>query len=252
MRLYSLIPLVLALVCGCDARRLFSTGNDLTTQIPQPESPASGAPTAPESTSPAPDAPEEFVEGVRHAFLALIHGRTLVFEGTADGEHRRDVVRTLPDTRNVLGVDCTEVYQEVFLDGELAEVTSEWYAEDEDGNLWRFGEESYEVEEGELVLTADSWIAGVDGAEQWVLFSANPVVGDQFSGFVPDGEEIYLITSISETAVVPAGVFENCMQAVENPDDPEDSDIILYAEGVGMVREESSSGMIELVSIADE
>ncbi len=195
--------------------------------------------------------PDEFVQGVRHDYFPLIHGRTLVFEGTADGEHRRDVVRTLADTRRILGVDCTEVFQEVYLDGELAEATSEWYAQDAGGNLWRFGEESYEIEDGEYLLTTDSWVAGIDGIEPWIMLGGSPAVGDQYAGFVPEGEDVYLVVSLSETADVPAGQFQNCLQAVENPDDPEDSDIILYAAGVGLVSEESPSGRIVLVSVTD-
>ena len=65
----------------------------------------------------------------------------------------------------------------------------------------------------------------------------------------PDGQDQFEIVSLRATAAVPAGVFENCLQIIENPEDAEDTDIILYARGVGRVSEKSSGGKIVRVSV---
>ena len=49
---------------------------------------------------------------------------------------------------------------------ELIEDTLDWYARDVDGNVWYFGEETAEYENGVGTSTAGSWEAGVDGAPQ--------------------------------------------------------------------------------------
>ena len=48
---------------------------------------------------------------------------------------------------------------------------------------------------------------------------------------------------------MPAGAFADCLEIDENPDDPEDHDIILYAPSIGRVSESSPSGFVHLVEI---
>jgi len=46
----------------------------------------------------------------------------------------------------------------------LVEETYDRYAQDKDGNVW-YLEDSKKIEDGEVVSTAGSWEAGVDGAK---------------------------------------------------------------------------------------
>ena len=81
------------------------------------------------------------------------------------------------------------------------------------------------------------------------MLSATPAVGEQYVGYQPGGQDVMLVQSISVAVTVPAGFFTDCLEILENPDDVEDQDIILYAAGVGRVQESSSSGRIDLVSV---
>jgi len=193
-----------------------------------------------------------FAETVLHAYFPLEPGIVRVYEGTADGQHRRDEVRVLDERRLLEGVSCTATRQEVYLDGLLAERTTEWFAEDAQGNVWKFGEETFEFPGGLPERKGDSWVAGVDDARPWLYLAAQPEPGDLYVGNAADHEDRLLVIALDVTADVPAGPFPNCLQMHENPDDPEDADIILVARGVGLVREQSGSGVIELVSVADE
>ena len=216
--------------------------------VEEPNQPLSNEPAEalPEDTPPV--AEESFVAEVEHPWFPLRPGTHWTYEGEAAGSHRRDEVRVLPQTRVIANVTCTAVHQEVFLDGELSEVTTEWFAQDGDGSVWKFGEETAELDGGVFVATGDSWVAGEDGAVSWMFLAADPHVGDRYVGYRPDGQEMVVIVSLAETATVPAGVFENCLEAEENPDDIEDKDIILFAPGVGLVSESSQAGRIDLVS----
>ena len=49
-------------------------------------------------------------------------------------------------------------------DGAVVEDTHDWYAQDADGNIWYFGEDTKEYEHGKVKTTEGSWEAGVDGA----------------------------------------------------------------------------------------
>ena len=190
-----------------------------------------------------------FVSSVDHPYFPLEHGTLRTYEGEHEGLRLQEVVRTLDETRVILGVRCTAVAEEVSVEGALHEVTTEWYAQDVEGSVWKFGEESLELEDGQLVGSEDSWIAGVDGGVQWKAFPADASVGDRFLGYTPGGQDTFEVVSLSATAAVPAGLFQNCLQIIENPEDVEDTDIILYARGVGRVSEQSSNGKIVLVTV---
>lgn len=193
--------------------------------------------------------PALYVLGVDHNYFPLTPGWVWTYEGIDDGSERLEIVRTLETPEVVAGVPCVAVYQEVFLDGLLAEVTTEWYAEDQAGNVWKFGERSLEEEDGAMVLTPDSWRAGVRGAFPWMQFPANPLPGQVITGYQPIGEEDLHVVSINAIADTPAGQFQNCLQIIENPDDPEDTDIILYGPGAGRVVETHSGGQTRLTGL---
>jgi hypothetical protein len=187
--------------------------------------------------------PEQFVAGVDHPYLPMRPGTIWIYEGNDDGAFRRDEIR-------VLDVPRVAVHEEVTHDGVPVESTTEWYVQDIAGNVWKFGEESYEREGGEFVLTDDSWVAGVHGAQPWKVMGATPRVGDLYVGNRPDGRDELEVVSVSASITVPAGVFLNCVEVVENADEPEDQDIIIYAPSVGLASEAHSQGRIDLVAVS--
>jgi hypothetical protein len=144
------------------------------------------------------------------------------------------------------------VQQEVYLDGVHSETTIEWYAQDAQGNVWKFGEQSVELDEGEWVVSDDSWLAGLDGARPWLILAAKPELGDRYVGNAADGQDELIVIGVNETVLVPAGEFIGCIRLHENPDDPNDSDIILVGPGAGLVSEQSSGGTILLTRLVDE
>ena len=140
-----------------------------------------GSGAAPEGDS----VPAQFVAEVDHAYFPLTPGAAWTLEGDEDGSVRRDEVRVGEVRRRILDVECTPLVQDVIVDGVLVETTTEWFAQDRVGNVWKFGEESLELDDGLFVRTDDSWIAGIDGARPWQAFAANPRVGDVYAGYQP-------------------------------------------------------------------
>ena len=67
-------------------------------------------------------------------------------------------------TKRIQGVETVVVRDRAFIGGELVEDTFDWYAQDRRGNVWYFGENTKEYENGRVVSTAGSWKAGRDGA----------------------------------------------------------------------------------------
>ena len=241
------LPVLVLMGCESD---LESAGS-LALAAPAFEEPSQTLADDPSETLPeetAPVAEEAFVAEVEHPYFPLRPGAIWIYEGVVDGSHRRDEVQVLDQTRVIADATCTTVMQEVFLDGELAEVTTEWFAQDGAGNVWKFGEETGEFDGVVFRATDESWVAGEAGFSPWIFLPAEPRVGDKYIGHRPGGRDTLEILSLTATADVPAGTFLNCLEAEEEPDDVDDPDIILFAPNVGLVSETGHNGRMELIS----
>jgi hypothetical protein len=127
--------------------------------------------------------PTMFVDHVDNPFLPWVVGTKFVFDGTEHVE-----VTVLPDTKEILGVATTVVRDQVFHGSELIEDTLDWYAEDRQGNVWYFGEQTAEYENGKVTSTEGSWEGGVDGAQPGIVMLAQPQVGDTYRQEYLQGE----------------------------------------------------------------
>lgn len=193
--------------------------------------------------------PAAFSRGLSHAYFPTAVGATRIYEGQDEGLSLYEEVRTLPAQRVLLGVPCTALEERAYVAGVLRSVSTEWFAEDRNGNVWKFGEEALEWDGAAFVRSADSWVAAPGGRSPWLAFGAAPQVGDRYIEPDPAGANVHAVTAVGALASVPAGQFANCVQIAENPEDPADGDIILYAPGTGRVAETSASGWAQLVSI---
>jgi hypothetical protein len=90
------------------------------------------------------------------------------------------VLAVTDGTKVILGVATTVVHDQVFVKGKLVEDTLDWYAQDATGNVWYLGEDTTELENGQVVSTEGSWEAGVDNARAGIFMPADPRVGQVF------------------------------------------------------------------------
>jgi hypothetical protein len=200
----------------------------------------SGSPDAlPQGSEPVTLDPADFVEVIDNPFWPMSHGSVWVYTETNDEGNELQVEVTVTDeTKDILGITATVVHDVVSMDGEVLEDTLDWYAQDSAGNLWYLGEDTKEYEDGEVVSTAGSWEAGVDGAQPGIILPADPQVGmayrqEYYAGEAEDEAEVL---SLDESADVPFGSFDGCLQTEDStPLDPDVVEHKYYAEGVGPV-----------------
>jgi hypothetical protein len=185
--------------------------------------------------------PKNFVAGVSNPFLPLPSGAVWsYFDGT-----ETDRVVVTGSHKKILGVAVTEVHDQVSVDGSLTEDTLDWYAQDRDGNVWYFGEDSKELDHGIVVSTEGSWRAGQDGAMPGIVMLANPQDNDSYAQeHSPDvAEDMAKVVSLDETVTVPTGTYTGCLETVETtPLEPGVHEYKFYARGVGLVLELTPSG----------
>ena len=176
-----------------------------------------------------------------------------------EDETERNEVYVTDETKEILGVTCIVVKDTVWdEDDELVEDTYDWYAQDKDGNVWYFGEDSKEYENGEVVSTKGSWESGVDGAKPGIIMEANPKVGNSYyqEYYEGEAEDMAEVISLGEPVSVPYDSFKNCLKTKEWT--PLEPDIIAnkyYAPGIGFVLEimvEGGSERVELLDIRTE
>jgi len=106
---------------------------------------------------------------IDNPYFPLIPGTTFVYEPVPNEDNIVDTVEVTFNTYtiNVDGkmVECREVHDYETVDGVLSEDTLDWYAQDDDGNVWYCGEDTKELDQnGNVISTEGSWEAGVDGA----------------------------------------------------------------------------------------
>ena len=195
---------------------------------------------AAEPKAPAPDvSPANFVSQVTNKFFPLRPGTTFFYEGATDGIPTSNEVYVTHKTKAILGVNCTVVRDRTFEDGVLVEETFDWYAQDVDGNVWYFGEDSKELDpDGNVISTAGSWEAGVNGARPGIIMQADPQKGDRYyQEFAPDvAEDQARVLSLDESACVRYGCFDNLLLTKEWTQlEPGVAEHKYYAEGIGFI-----------------
>jgi hypothetical protein len=191
--------------------------------------------------------PADFVDTIDNALMPLAPGSSWSFAG---GDETIEVVVT-DEARDIMGVTCVVVRDTVSEGGDVVEDTFDWYAQDRSGNVWYMGEDSREMEGGEVVSTAGSWEAGVDGALPGYMMLANPIAGLMYRQeyYACEAEDMAEIVSLDESVSVPAGDFDGCVKFHEWTPLEEDSDEYKYfCPGVGVVLEIDTEGVrVELV-----
>lgn len=225
-----------ALLGGCTGDDEPAPSVDSTTSEPR-EGPVAALPTADETVELD---PADFTADVTNPWFPLAPGTRWTYrETTEDGEVVDVVVTATSETRTIAnGVVARVVRDTVSLDGEVIEDTLDWYAQDADGTVWYLGEDTAELEGGEITTREGSFEAGVDGAQAGVIMPAEPVVGMAYRQEYLEGEaeDHGEVVATGGSASVPAGSYEDVLQTDDTtPLEPDVLEHKHYAQGVGLV-----------------
>jgi hypothetical protein len=112
--------------------------------------------------------------------MPLTPGTRFSYPGKAEDGMETNVVTVTRQTKEILGVPAVVVHDTVEVNGEITEDTFDWYAQDRAGNVWYFGEDTKEYEDGKVTSSEGSWEAGVDGAEPGIVMEAQPTAGEKY------------------------------------------------------------------------
>ena len=197
--------------------------------------------------------PAEFVDIIDNPYLPYVVGSRWVYEGVSDGESERVEIEVLSETREIMGVDATVVRDTVSVGDEMIEDTFDWFAQDQEGNVWYFGEDTREFEDGVAVNAEGAWEAGIGGALPGIVMPAEPSVGDAFRQeyFPGAAEDMGEILEVGVARSIAVGDFDDVVVMKHwTPLEPEIIEEKWFAGGVGMIYEATTAGgagSVELV-----
>jgi hypothetical protein len=191
--------------------------------------------------------PSRFHHPRQNPYFPLRPGTTFRYRGSEDGEKFRETVVVTHRTRRIQGVTTT-VIRDVLrrADGSLAEKTEDWYAPDNHGNVWYFGEKTATYDEsGKLESREGSWEAGVDGAVAGTIMPADPKPTDAYRQEFYRGhaEDQAWIVQRHISATIPYGRVHEAVRSFEWT--RLEKDVMsekLYAPGLGIIRERDIAG----------
>jgi hypothetical protein len=205
-----------------------------------------------------PEIPPEFAPSVTNPLFPLVPGTTYTYEGETEDGTETNTVEVLPATRVIMGVVATVVHDLVYLEGDLIEETWDWYAQDNDGNVWYLGEDSREIENGQVVGTDGSWEWGVDEALPGIIMWGDPSAhsGEEYRQeyYKGEAEDWGIVVSLNESVTVPYGSFTGCLKTEEWSDLEKNlREAKYHCPTVGTVKEMVIKGgneVVELISVA--
>jgi len=199
--------------------------------------------------------PKDFNTPKQNPYFPLEPGTVWVYEGETEEGTETITVKVTYDTKEIEYPEdsdkwftCIVVKDTVEFDGEVIEDTDDWYAVDNDGNVWYFGEIARNYEDGELVDLEGSWKAGRDFAKPGILMRANPDPDDEDQNpyrqefALGDAEDLAEVISRDTAEVdVPYGSWGEGDDVVETRDftpiEPDVEENKYYVPDVGLVLE---------------
>ena len=214
---------------------------------------AAGRGSASTGPSPARVDPTSFVRTITNPYLPYRPGSVWVYTGVKDGQTQRDVVRVTHRTRTIMGVPTTAVTDVATHGGRVLEQTTDWYAQDQQGNVWYFGEATKARNPDGTYDTSGSWVAGVKGARPGIMMTAHPKVGDAHRQEFWRGqaEDQYWLVELGAGVTVPAGSYTTAARTLEwSRLEPGVVDEKFYVPGIGVVKELAASGPREVAKLA--
>jgi len=170
-------------------------------------------------------------------FFSLVPGARSVYRD----DEEEVTITVLDETRVVDGVTTRVIEERETEDGELKEVSRNFFAIDRaTGDVYYFGEEVDIYKKGEISSHGGAWMSGVDGARFGLIMPGHPVVGDRHyqeisPGVAMDRAEV---VSLDERVETPAGVFEHCLHVRETSPLEKGVSDKWYAPGIGLIRDE--------------
>jgi hypothetical protein len=172
--------------------------------------------------------------------------RGKIVEGGRSKPHR--VVFTVTDlSKKIDHVRTAVALDQDFLRGKLQEQELAFFAQDDKGNVWNFGEYPEEYDNGKFTGAPSTWIRGTAGAYGGIHMLDQPKVGAQYrEGLVPaiQFDDVSRVARTGQANCAKSECYHQVLVVDEtSPNDPASGhQIKYYAPGTGLIRVSARGG----------
>lgn len=181
-------------------------------------------------------------DDVYNPYFRLKIGYRITLEGEEDGTEILVDITVQNEIEIVAGIETRVVTEEEYEDGEIVEISYNYFALHEETNdVIYFGEYSVEYEDGEPVGTSGSWRADDPGNLPGIIMPGDFIKGDKYyQEYAPDiamdrAENI----KHNKNVKTDLGKFKHCVITEEStPLEPDEFEYKIYAPGVGIIADE--------------
>ena len=177
----------------------------------------------------------------KNDYFVLEPGYQQVLEGKEEGSAVRLVITVTDQIKKVGGVETRVVEERETHDGQLEEVSLNYFAICGPSNdVYYFGEAVDIYKNGKVDHHEGEWAAGENGARAGLFISANPKVGERFYQEIAPkvAMDRVEVISTSETLKTPAGEFKEAVKTEETtPLEAGAKEYKLFAKGVGIIQD---------------
>ena len=172
-----------------------------------------------------------------NAYITMQPGRVLKLKHGADTL----TITILSDTQKVDGIVAGVLEERETKNGVLVEVSRNFMATDKNtGDVYYFGEDVDNYQDGKVINHESSWRAGTNGARFGLMIPARPTVGMAFYQEIAPKVAMDRVEVVftNETVKTPAGTFQNCVHLRETTPLERDVSHKYYAPGIGIIKDD--------------
>ncbi len=236
-----------------------SASNSNGTNVETDETPSTAKPDLPDFEAAKFSNPTQ----INNQWLPIKPGTRMIWDGTSvdeeGDEEAHSVSFVVTDlTKEIAGVQTVVCWERDFIDGEMEEAEIVFFAQDDEGNVWHFGQYSEEISDGEIEA-APGWLHGVKDGHAGIQMPADPKVGDKsfsqgWAPSVPWTDRAVVLKTI-EKVTVETGTYEDVLVFQESDsEEPDAHQLKYYARGVGNIKigtpeDEEAQEDMELVKV---
>ncbi len=200
--------------------------------------------------------PADFNAPVANPYFPLKAGTAFVYRGTEGPDRLVEHLRVTAHTEVIQGVTTTVIRDVLFANAHLQEKTTDWYANDNGGTTWYFGEDTALYDrQGHVTSREGSWRAGVNGGVAGIIMPANPKPTDAYRQEFLAGhaEDQAWIVGRHGRLRTPVGRLHDIVRSYEwTRLEPNVVSLKLYAPHLGIVQERDVVGgeeSLQLVAV---
>ena len=187
---------------------------------------------------------KDFASTGTNPYFVLEPGWFVELEKTEGGKKMTIIQTVLEDTKTIAGVECRAVEDREIVDGQVKEITRDYYAiSKRTNNVYYFGEDVDVYKDGKVVNHEGAWLAGEKGFRYGLFMAGTPLLGSRYYQEIAPGVALDRgeVVSLTEKFECPAGKFENVLKVIETSEiEKGEHEANYYARGIGCIGDDEA------------